>query len=74
MHQAMGLKLTGCLNNYEKQHIFGHIKANLGFRDFLLRRIKGAKIEFNLACIASNLRRIWSYLSGCEVKNGAVVC
>jgi len=42
--------------------IFGHIKSNLGLRDFLLRGRKGAKIEFNLACIASNLRRIWNYL------------
>lgn len=43
--------------------IFGHIKRNLGFREFLLRGIKGAKIEFNLACIATNLRRIWNYMS-----------
>lgn len=44
--------------------IFGHLKRNLGFREFLLRGIKGAKIEFNLACIASNLRRMWNFLNG----------
>lgn len=44
--------------------IFGHLKSNLGFREFLLRGLKGAKIEFNLACIASNLRRIWNFLNG----------
>lgn len=42
--------------------------------DFLLRGIKGAKIEFNLACIASNLRKIWNYLGGSEGKTGAVTC
>jgi transposase len=44
--------------------IFGHIKRNLGFREFLLRGIKGVKIEFNLACIATNLRRIWNFMNG----------
>ncbi len=44
--------------------IFGHIKRNLGFREFLLRGIKGAKIEFNLVCIASYLRRIWNFMNG----------
>jgi len=29
-----------------------------------MRGIKGAKIEFNLACIASNLRRMWNFLNG----------
>jgi hypothetical protein len=56
------------------EHIFGQFKANLGFREFLLRGIKGAKIEFNLACIASNLRRIWNYLGSSEGKTGAVTC
>lgn len=42
--------------------VFGHIKSNLGFREFLLRGKIGAKIEFNLACIASNLRRIWNFV------------
>lgn len=54
--------------------IFGHIKANLGFREFSLRGIKGAKIEFNLACIASNLRRMWNYLGKCEGKIGSIPC
>lgn len=44
--------------------IFGHLKRNLWFREFLLRGINGAKIEFNLACIASNLRRIWNFMNG----------
>ena len=44
--------------------IFGHLKRNLGFREFLLRGLNGVKIEFNLACIASNLKRIWNFLNG----------
>lgn len=49
--------------------VFGHIKSNLGFREFLLRGKIGAKIEFNLACIATNLRRMWNFMS----KNSVVV-
>lgn len=49
--------------------VFGHIKGNLGFREFLLRGKEKVKIEFNLACIASNLRRIWNIVS----KNDTVV-
>jgi transposase len=56
------------------ERIFGHIKANLGFREFLLRGRNGAKIEFNLACIASNLRRIWNYFGECEGKKGSLMC
>ncbi len=39
--------------------VYGNIKENLGFRGFLLRGIKSAKIELNLACIAHNLQKIW---------------
>ena len=35
------------------------LKENLGFRGFLLRGMKSAKIELNLACIAHNLQKIW---------------
>jgi len=39
--------------------VYGNIKENLGFRGFLLRGLKSAKIELNLACIAHNLQKIW---------------
>ena len=39
--------------------VYGNIKENLGFRGFLLRGLKSAKIEFNLACIAHNLQKIY---------------
>ena len=46
------------------EKVFGHIKHNLGLRQFLTRGIERVKIEFDLACIAYNLRRIWSIV-GC---------
>ncbi len=71
------LKMKEKMSTAEGRHIrkkvvecvFGHIKGNLGFREFLLRGKERVKIEFNLACIASNLRRIWNIVS----KNDAVV-
>lgn len=37
----------------------GHIKENLGFRNFLTRRLDTVKNEFNLACTAYNIKKIW---------------
>ncbi len=37
----------------------GHYKENLRFRDFLTRKLKTVKNEFNLACTAHNLKKIW---------------
>jgi transposase len=42
--------------------LYAHIKHNIGFTEFLTRGIKSAKSEFNLACTASNLRRIWTQI------------
>ncbi len=39
--------------------VIGDIKENQGLRAFLARGIQGAKTEFNLACAARNLKRIW---------------
>lgn len=41
--------------------VFGNIKFNLGFRQFLLRGLKKVKGEFNLMCIAHNLKKIAKY-------------
>jgi transposase len=38
--------------------VYGNLKANLGFREFLLRGMEKVKIEVNLACIAHNLFKI----------------
>ena len=38
--------------------VYGNIKQNMGFREFLTRGLKNVKNEFNLACIAHNLLKI----------------
>ncbi|KKH98036.1 hypothetical protein EO95_18085 [Methanosarcina sp. 1.H.T.1A.1] len=42
--------------------VIGNYKENLGFREFLTRGLKSVKNEFNLVCIAANLRKIWIHL------------
>ena len=45
--------------------VFGNIKFNLGFKQFVLRGLKKAKVEFLLMCIAHNLKkmsRYWTHL------------
>lgn len=38
--------------------IFGHLKFNLGYKQFLLRTLKKVKGEFRLMCIGYNLKKI----------------
>jgi hypothetical protein len=40
--------------------VFGTIKAALGLRQFLLRGLEKVRIEWDLACLAYNTRRLWS--------------
>lgn len=42
------------------EKVFGHFKLNLGLRQFLTRGLRGVRVEFDLACIAYNLKRIWN--------------
>ena len=46
---------------YTVEPVFGNIKYNSGFRQFLLRGLKKVKGEFNLMCIAHNLKKIATY-------------
>ena len=39
--------------------VIGDIKYNLGFDEFLIKGLDGAKLELNLASIAHNLKKIW---------------
>lgn len=48
--------------------IFGDVKQNMGFREFLTRGVKGVKTEFDLACIAHNLKRIWSFIRNTNIN------
>lgn len=47
--------------------VYGNLKQNLGLREFMLRGIGKVKIELNIACIAHNLKKIWTMkaASGC---------
>lgn len=42
----------------EVETVFGIIKNNKGFRRFLLRGMKGVKLEWGLVCIAYNIERL----------------
>lgn len=52
----------------------GDIKENQGLRAFLARGIQGAKTEFNLACAARNLKKIWLYLQKKERDGEKTSC
>ena len=40
--------------------VFGTIKAAMGLRQFLLRGLEKVHIEWDLVCLAYNMRRLWS--------------
>ena len=41
---------------------FGNIKQNLGYRYFLLRGLEKAQGEFNLMCMAHNVKKIHKHV------------
>ena len=43
--------------------IFGNIKQNMKFREFLTRGLESVRTEYNLVCSAHNLKIIWGILS-----------
>jgi transposase len=44
------------------EHPFGDIKYNMGLIEFLTRGDEKVSIEFNLACVAHNIKRIMSFI------------
>jgi transposase len=42
--------------------VFGDIKENKGMTEFLTRGIRSVRSEFNLLCMARNIKRIWTIL------------
>jgi len=46
---------------YTTEPVFGNIKHNLGYRNFLLRTLEKVKGEFKLMCIASNIKKIFQF-------------
>ena len=53
--------------------VFGNIKHNIGYRYFLLRGLSKVSGEFNLMCIAHNLKKIASFSVKAKVKIGSMV-
>lgn len=43
---------------YTVEPIFGHLKFNLGYRQFLMRGLEKVKAEFRLMCIGYNLKKM----------------
>lgn len=54
---------TYSLRKITVEPVYGNIKQNIGFREFLLRGLEKVKIEMNLACIAHNLQKIHKILT-----------
>ncbi len=56
------LSKEGALKYFKRQYtiepIFGHLKYNLGYRNFLLRGREKVNAEFKLMCIGWNLKRM----------------
>jgi len=46
------------IRHFTVEPIFGHLKHNLGYRQFLMRGLEKVKAEFRLMCIGYNLRKM----------------
>jgi len=64
-----GAKKFYALRSRTVEPVFGDIKENKGLHSFLTRGLEGVKIEFNLACIASNLKKIKGFLRERDSKS-----
>jgi transposase len=51
-------KVTYALRKVTSEPVFGIIKAVMGFRNFQMRGDKGAEGEWNLVCMAWNIKRL----------------
>ncbi len=52
-------KQTYSLRKTIVEPVIGNIKYNLGFTEFLIRGLDGAKLELNIVSIVHNLKKIW---------------
>jgi len=58
METEEGKRIYG-LRKIVVEPVIGNIKYNMGFTEFLIRGLDGAKLELNIASIAHNLKKIW---------------
>ena len=58
----VGQSKEGALKYFKRQYtieaIFGHLKHNIEYRNFLLRRVAKATAEFKLMCIGWNPQKM----------------
>jgi len=62
MKKKMETEEGKCIYDLRKivvEPVIGNIKYNLGFDEFLVRGLNGAKLELNIVSIAHNLKKIW---------------
>ena len=57
LQTAKGQQLCA-MRKHRVEPVFGHLKHNLGYRQFLLRSLPKVQAEFNIMCIAYNLMKI----------------
>src|SRR3989338_2018057 len=62
-------KQTYGLRKTVVEPVIGNIKYNLGFDEFLIKGLDGAKLELNLASIAHNLKKIWIARGKLSINN-----
>ena len=73
MKKKMETEEGKCIYDLRKivvEPVIGNIKYNLGFNEFLVRGLNGARLELNIASIAHNLKKIW-IIRGKMCKNNA---
>lgn len=51
------------MRKHRVEPVFGHLKHNLGYHQFLLRSLEKVQAEFNIMCIAYNLMKIAKFWS-----------
>jgi len=54
---------------YTVEPVIGDIKRNMGFTYFLLRGLKKVRGEFNLICIAHNIKKIYRLIESKKLKS-----
>jgi hypothetical protein len=61
-HEASAQNEAGSCHHRKStiEPVFGIIKSVMGFRQFLLRGLDAVKGEWNLVCIAFNLKRLYA--------------
>jgi len=66
-------KLAYGLRKTIVEPVIGNIKYNLGFNEFLIKGLDGAKLELNLVSITHNLKKIWIARGKLSINNKNII-